>query len=374
MEDVVERVGPTRHGGEMGIPALDPWGAITSLLFESGSSDDVLQVLGRAGIPVQEFRLTSAEDFSHSTRKRAYLRHLGPIHESFDQQTRQRVAENIARELARADESHVNEALAAIGWGFRDNRLAPLVETGEGELDDRLPLYRRGAFDEDLRILATRALETGRPLSLLMIDLDRFKAVNDQHGHQVGDEVLLDCARIIAANAEGKGRAYRYGGEEITALLPNFSAREALAVAEGLRSSVEAARVGGRSLSQTVSVGVACLPDHAGTPEDLLHRADQALYRAKDLGRNLVRLSGEAEPATRTERSVERRQPVPGGLSDAEQEAIRLAHFRDGRANCPRDGAVLRVVEVNHMGLRAPGLLVSCPACGAGANIPGISV
>ena len=191
----------------------------------------------------------------------------------------------------------------------------------QGERDDRLPLYRRAAFDRELVSFVRQAVEKARPLSLLMLDLDKFKGVNDQHGHPVGDEVLLGFAQIVAAQVEKKGKAYRYGGEEVAVLLPNFSPMESLAVGEELRKSIEKAKLSTKALNVTVSVGVACFPDHAKGAEDLLKHADAALYQAKKLGRNLVRVSGEPESRPVEIRIPLRRQPAPS----EEQEILREA-------------------------------------------------
>jgi len=143
----------------------------------------------------------------------------------------------------------------------------------EDESDDLLKLlYRKKVFDRDLPAFVEGALQTGRPLGLLMVDLDDFKAVNDQHGHQVGNEVLIGCSEIIAARIEGKGgRAYRLseGADEFPILLPNFSVMESEAVAETLRKAIESSTLSSKALKVTVSIGVACLPDHANDADSL---------------------------------------------------------------------------------------------------------
>jgi diguanylate cyclase (GGDEF)-like protein len=96
-----------------------------------------------------------------------------------------------------------------------------------------------------------------------MLDLDHFKAVNDTHGHLVGDEVLIECADTIARRCRHKGKVYRFGGEEIAVLLPNFTVSEAVALAESIRSEIEAGTMSSKKLSITVSIGVATAPIHA---------------------------------------------------------------------------------------------------------------
>jgi diguanylate cyclase (GGDEF)-like protein len=168
---------------------------------------------------------------------------------------------------------------------------AEVARAEEAEWDDRLPLRRRRAFDRDLIDLTRTVAETGDPISLVMIDLDFFKSVNDRFGHQVGDEVLLEISQILGKRVARKGRIYRYGGEEIAVLLPNYSADEAAGLAERLRKDVERAVMSRESLRLTVSLGVACFPDDVASSEGLLGSADKALYRAKASGRNCVRSS-----------------------------------------------------------------------------------
>jgi len=111
------------------------------------------------------------------------------------------------------------------------------------ETDELTGLYRRGVFDQRGPELIERLTKSALPLSFLMLDLDRFKSVNDSYGHQVGDEALRIVAKILIRAVESKGEAYRYGGEELAAYLPNFSSDEAIAVAERIRREVEASTV-----------------------------------------------------------------------------------------------------------------------------------
>jgi len=164
-------------------------------------------------------------------------------------------------------------------------------KAGAGETDDRLPLHRRAVFDRDLDRMVASALEVQEPLSLAMVDLDHFKRVNDENGHPVGDEVLLAVAQIVVRCIRGKGKAYRYGGEEIALLMPNHAADEAAAVAERIRREIAAAPISSRRLAITASFGVASVPKEASTAKELLEKADAALYEAKHSGRNCVRAS-----------------------------------------------------------------------------------
>ena len=169
-------------------------------------------------------------------------------------------------------------------------------EPPQVELDDLLPLNRRGTFDEDLVEMVKTAKSTGEPLSLVMLDIDHFKGVNDKYGHPVGDEVLIAVAELAIKSLANKGKAYRYGGEEFALLLPNLSVEEAVGLAERIRKDIEKTTVSSKSLKVTVSFGIASVPDHAKNSKTLLERADAALYEAKNMGRNRVRFDGEPKP------------------------------------------------------------------------------
>src|ERR1700687_952549 len=233
------------------------------------------------------------------------------------------------------------------------------------DFDDKITtLFRARLFGSDLESAVNDASSRGEPLSLLMIDIDRFKNVNDTHGHLIGDEVLRSCGEVIAKRVRGKGKAYRYGGEEITVLLPNFSVREGLAVAEESRAAMEMTPASSMKLHVTVSVGLACLPDHGSHPDGLIALADKAMYQGKELGRNLVRVSGEPVEYNPVVRNINRREPRPDPLSESEKDNIRKTYFRRVNPECPKDGTFLRIRESNTIGSRTPTLIVSCPMCG----------
>lgn len=154
---------------------------------------------------------------------------------------------------------------------------------------------RRAGFDR-LGMEFRRAERYGRPLAVLMADLDHFKAVNDAHGHLFGDHVLATVAHILAANVRQSDLVIRYGGEEFLVLLPETSEADAATVAEKLRASVAADPIeqGGLAVQMTVSIGVGAVPAlHAADPEALVASADTALYEAKRAGRDRVVLVSE---------------------------------------------------------------------------------
>lgn len=141
-------------------------------------------------------------------------------------------------------------------------------------------------LDQQIR----HAIRYNRPLSLLMIDADHFKQINDRHGHQSGDRVLVALATTLAAHLRQTDRLGRFGGEEFIAVLPETDSQQAFALAERLRAAVAALGVEqeNTTIKFTVSIGIATGNPSALTTNDLLESADKALYGAKAAGRNCV--------------------------------------------------------------------------------------
>ena len=149
-------------------------------------------------------------------------------------------------------------------------------------------LFNRRYLDETLERELSRAKREGYPLSLVMIDIDHFKKLNDTYGHQAGDKVLRELAALLWGNIRTEDVPCRYGGEEFLVLLPRMPLGIALERAESWRKAFEATRVpfGDFQLAGTLSCGLSGYPDHARTTDDLLRCCDEALYKAKHLGRN----------------------------------------------------------------------------------------
>ena len=162
--------------------------------------------------------------------------------------------------------------------------------------DSLTGLYNRRRFDEVFDTEWRRSLRTLRPLALLMIDVDAFKALNDTYGHQRGDECLREIARVIEEQPRrGHDIVARFGGEEFAVLLPGSDVPGALRIAHNIRRAVEDLRLEHRESKicqwVTVSVGVCSRTPRIGeAPGDILYEADMALYLAKQLGRNRVEL------------------------------------------------------------------------------------
>ena len=136
-----------------------------------------------------------------------------------------------------------------------------------------------------------QAAGRGKPLAVLVLDIDYFKSVNDAHGHDAGDEVLREFALRIRKSIRGIDLACRYGGEEFVIIMPETNLAAATVVAERLRRRIASEpfliQQGTRRLDATISIGIAALQD-ADNPASVIKRADQALYRAKRDGRNRV--------------------------------------------------------------------------------------
>ena len=171
------------------------------------------------------------------------------------------------------------------------DRLRNSVDAGlrMATVDPLTGLFNRRYGDHHLAGLAERAALRQRSYAVLMIDIDRFKAVNDTHGHAVGDEVIKTVANGLHGNLRAVDLVARYGGEEFIAALPDATLPTARQAAERLRKTVEATPVtlaDGTLLNVTVSIGLAMGGPGSGTAQDVLRQADQALYEAKHEGRN----------------------------------------------------------------------------------------
>jgi len=181
-------------------------------------------------------------------------------------------------------------------------------------LDTLLGLGTKEVFLSDI---ATAIFESnpGEPLALLFVDVDEFKKVNDNHGHQVGDEVLSAIAKQLRAIVKAKGKTYRYAGDEFTLLLPNANDEEAAASAERLRMAVQNLQLSISTLTVTVSIGIAvCWGPNKYTAETLVKEADEAMYKSKASGKNRV-----YGPLNRNANDVN--NPFPAALMSASQPA-----------------------------------------------------
>ena len=161
--------------------------------------------------------------------------------------------------------------------------------------DDLTQLYNSRYLAQVLRRETKRASRSGRPLSLLFIDLDGFKSINDNHGHLFGSRALVEAAGVIRDSARETDIVARFGGDEFALVLPDTGSDGAFFVGERIREKIAAwvfLESIGLNISLTVSVGVATLPDVATTAEQLIQAADKAMYAVKDGGKNGIRVAG----------------------------------------------------------------------------------
>ncbi|MDO7896948.1 sensor domain-containing diguanylate cyclase [Pseudomonas citrulli] len=160
---------------------------------------------------------------------------------------------------------------------------------------DRLTgLYNRGHWEENLKAAYARHLRYGNALSLVMFDIDHFKRVNDTYGHQAGDKVIEQVARVLREHVRDSDAAGRYGGEEFGVVLSDTDKAGAQVFAERLRKAIEGLEVlhGDQSIRFTISLGVADLSQPANSHADLIAWSDHALYTSKETGRNRVTVYG----------------------------------------------------------------------------------
>ena len=185
-----------------------------------------------------------------------------------------------------------------------------------GYIDELSLLYNRRHFDEQLPREFASADRNGTPLSLLMLDLDHFKSINDRYGHSQGDRAIHAIGQLILKQVRKPVLACRYGGEEFAILLPRTSGEQAAAVAERLVALVAAVELGEMSL--TASIGVATFAqDNYASAVQLFEAADAALYRAKQAGRNRIEVE-RLEPGT-TQNHALRHSDEPTGTPVHEQ-------------------------------------------------------
>ncbi len=156
--------------------------------------------------------------------------------------------------------------------------------------DELTGLYNHRRFQEALASELERSKRFEQDMSLVMLDIDNFKSINDTYGHQQGDRVLREVARILRENSREIDAPARYGGEELAVVLPQTDQNGAFNLAERVRAGIEELRLplldGGGTMSVTASLGVASLAGSAADADELVAAADAALYRAKRGGKN----------------------------------------------------------------------------------------
>ncbi|MCU1347208.1 MAG: diguanylate cyclase [Acidobacteria bacterium] len=210
----------------------------------------------------------------------------------------------------------VQELLARIRAGLRIVELQKALLESNRKLEEMsntdllTSLRNRRFFERQFATMVEHAKRYERPLSVAMVDVDHFKAINDQYGHAAGDAVLKCVSRVLSATTRKSDLVARLGGEEFAVVLPETALFEALQFAEKIRASIATAtvEVERQAIRVTASIGIANIPHSKfENAEMLLEAADLALYRAKGNGRNRVEME-------------RRRERVPGGKSTAAVE------------------------------------------------------
>ena len=187
-------------------------------------------------------------------------------------------------------ESAIEPGAIALDNALRMQRAEALSVT-----DDLTSLYNSRYLSQVLRREVKRASRSDRPLSLLFLDLDGFKSINDRHGHLFGSRALVEAAAVIRSSARETDVVARYGGDEFALVLPDTGSDGAFAVGQRVRERIadyEFLRRDDLCIRLTASVGVATLPDVAASVETLIQAADQAMYRIKGRGKNGIFVAG----------------------------------------------------------------------------------
>jgi len=180
--------------------------------------------------------------------------------------------------------------------GYVTTLLAADVQYARQELvmlsdtDELTGLKNRRAFKSELSNEVKKSIRYKRPFSIMMLDADNLKHVNDRYGHAVGDKLIVTLSRTIQESLRSTDILARYGGDEFVVMLPETNDSRTIEVAERIRAAVEntSFSADGDRVSSTLSIGIACYPDDSEDSEDIINKADQALYESKRKGKNTV--------------------------------------------------------------------------------------
>jgi diguanylate cyclase (GGDEF)-like protein len=232
---------------------------------------------------------------------------------------------------SQAEEKRIRESVSQAAPVLANLRNLAVAEI-RAATDSLTGLPNKRAVADALKRTFAQATMTKSPLALLLLDLDHFKQVNDQHGHGAGDQVLASVGAALRGALRARDFAGRNGGEEFAILLPDTDIDAALDIAERVRAAIAEVTLPGTDVPVTVSVGVAGFPDHASTLERLERLADAALYVAKRQGRNRVELAS-------VETGADLLVPAPRGLTHApDGPQVGEGGFADGASQVAGTG------------------------------------
>jgi diguanylate cyclase (GGDEF)-like protein len=194
------------------------------------------------------------------------------------------------------DGERIRESVAQAAPALANLRNLAIAEL-RAATDSLTGLPNKRAVNDTLKRMLAHASRSITPLAMLVIDLDHFKAINDQLGHPVGDQALANVGAALTSALRASDFAGRNGGEEFVVLLPDTNLAGALATAEKIRVAVAAIELPTADVTLTASLGLAIYPDHAANAERLERLADAALYTAKRAGRNRVETAAPTQDA-----------------------------------------------------------------------------
>jgi diguanylate cyclase (GGDEF)-like protein len=215
---------------------------------------------------------------------------------------------NRADRYSQRERSQIRDAVAQSAPVLANLRNLAIAEL-RASTDSLTGLPNKRAVGDTLQRMLAQAARSLSPLSLLVLDLDHFKTINDRLGHPIGDQVLANVGAALRSTMRDGDFAGRNGGEEFILLLPDTDLMGALTAAEKVRVAIEEIAIPGLEVSPTASIGIAVYPEHAVNPDRLERLADAALYVAKKSGRNRIEVASPASEASRADLDDETRWP-----------------------------------------------------------------